>query len=45
MLVYRKVTEEDLFGKSTNIQNFKYLPKLKIRKNQREYGEKKFIKP
>lgn len=45
MRVYRKVTEEDLFGKSTNALKCKYVQKIKILKNQREYGAKKFIKP
>ena len=33
-----KIASKILFGKSTNTQKFKYLPKLKIHKNQREYG-------
>ena len=49
MRIYRKATEEDLFGKptnaTTNATTNKYVQKIKIRKNQREYGAKKYIKP
>jgi hypothetical protein len=45
MRVYRKVTNEDLFGKSTTVSKFKPVGKVIIRKNQTEYGAKKFIKP
>ena len=45
MRVYRKVTNEDLFGKSTTVAKFKHVGKVIIRKNQTEYGAKKFIKP
>jgi hypothetical protein len=45
MRVYRKVTAQDLFGKSTNTSKFKHVNKVVIQKNQTEYGVKKFIKP
>ena len=45
MRVYRKVTNEDLFGKSINSPKFKNTHKVVIQKNQTEYGAKKFIKP
>jgi len=48
MRIYRKVTNEDLFGKSTNTVNFKHVKHVKkvfIPKKQAEYGPKKRIKP
>jgi len=45
MRVYRKVTNEDLFGKPANTHNFKHVRKVVIPKNQVEYGPKKRIKP
>jgi hypothetical protein len=49
MRVYRKVTTEDLFGTSDNSSKNSSKKnnntKVKIQKNQREYGAKKFIKP
>jgi len=45
MRIYRKATEEDIFGKSTNTSKCNYVKKVKIQKNQREYGAKKYIKP
>lgn len=45
MRVYRKVTNEDLFGKSSNSSKFKHVHKVVIQKNQTEYGAKKYIKP
>tara|TARA_B110000971_G_C19915160_1_gene456469 strand:+ start:52 stop:189 length:138 start_codon:yes stop_codon:yes gene_type:complete len=45
MHIYRKVTEDDLFGKSTNTVKIKSCSNLKIKKHQKDYGEKKYIKP
>jgi|TARA_B110000211_G_C14090869_1_gene558991 hypothetical protein len=45
MPTYRKVTAEDLFGKSTTSFKTPHVKKVTIQKNQREYGAKKFIKP
>uniref|UniRef100_A0A6C0B490 Uncharacterized protein n=1 Tax=viral metagenome TaxID=1070528 RepID=A0A6C0B490_9ZZZZ len=49
MRVYRKVTNEDLFGTSANssqkISKINHINKVHIQKHQREYGAKKFIKP
>lgn len=45
MPLYRKVTNEDLFGKSTHTIKNKSAKKLKIDKHQKDYGDKKYIKP
>ena len=45
MHAYRKVTEEDLFGKSTKKVKIKSSKNLKIQKHQKDYGDKKYIKP
>lgn len=45
MPMYRKVTNEDLFGKSTQTIKHNTTTKLKINKHQKDYGEKKYIKP
>lgn len=43
--MYRKVTNEDLFGKSTQPIKHSTVAKLKIKKHQKDYGDKKYIKP
>ena len=45
MPIYRKVTNEDLFGKSVQTTKHRSVTKLKLDKHQKDYGEKKYIKP